>query len=102
MHLREVVATGDLGQHVDQRLRGIAVVGVLLRESGRVLDLVGRAPAGETGRRQPLADREAADEALELLEQLVLRAGDIVILIGPRAELKTAVSQFLEPQRVSA
>ena len=35
-------------------------------------------------------------------QQLVLRAGDIVILIGPRAELKTAVSQFLEPQRVSA
>jgi len=35
-------------------------------------------------------------------QQLVLRAGDIVILIGPRAELKTVVSQFLEPQRVSA
>lgn len=33
---------------------------------------------------------------------LVLRAGDIVILVGPRAELKTVVSQFTESQRVSA
>ncbi|MGH7250814.1 MAG: TrkA C-terminal domain-containing protein [Nitrospiraceae bacterium] len=35
-------------------------------------------------------------------QHLVLRAGDIVILVGPRTELKTAVSQFIEPQRVSA
>ena len=35
-------------------------------------------------------------------QHLVLHAGDIVILVGPRTELKTAVSQFIEPQRVSA
>ncbi len=35
-------------------------------------------------------------------QHLVLRAGDIVILVGPCAELKTVVSQFIEPQRVSA
>jgi len=35
-------------------------------------------------------------------QHLVLRAGDIVILVGPRAELKTVVSQFTESQRVSA
>lgn len=35
-------------------------------------------------------------------QHLVLRAGDIVILVGPRTELKTVVSQFIEPQRVSA
>lgn len=35
-------------------------------------------------------------------QQLGLHAGDIVILVGPRAELKTVVSQFTVPQRVSA
>ena len=39
---------------------------------------------------------------LAVNQQLVLRAGDIVILVGPRAELKTVVSQFIVPQRASA
>src|SRR5437016_1379679 len=75
VHLGEVVATGDLADHADQRLRRVATIGVLLSQGASVLDLVGRAPAGETGRRQSLADRETADQAFDLFEQLVLRVG---------------------------
>jgi len=39
---------------------------------------------------------------LAVNQQAVLHAGDIVILVGPRAELKAAVSQFVVPQRASA
>lgn len=35
-------------------------------------------------------------------EQAVLHAGDIVILVGPRAELKSVVAQFVVAQRASA
>src|SRR5205807_6001876 len=47
VHLAEVVATGDLAEPRDQRLGGVAGVGVLLRERRRLLDLVGRAPGRE-------------------------------------------------------
>ena len=74
VHLAEVVATRDLAEPRDQRLGGVAGVGVLLRERRRLLDLVGRAPGCEVSLRQPLTHRQPRDEGLDVLQEVVLCA----------------------------
>ena len=60
VHLREIIATGDLAQRGDQGFRSIPTVGVLLGHGRGLFDLISAAQGAEIRPGQPLAGWEIA------------------------------------------